>query len=166
VIRIRPLSDEDASWKEESLRRVWGDTNVARKGELVDVLALEGFVALDATGRAGLLTYAFRGDEFEVVTIHADREGVGIGRALMEAAVARAIELRARRVWLTTTDNNVGAAAFYRRCGLELVAFHRDGVARSRAVKPSIPVVDRFDVPIRHELEFELRLDAARNEHG
>jgi hypothetical protein len=39
-----------------------------------------------------------RGDEFEVVTIQTDHEGVGAGRALMDAARARAIELGARRM--------------------------------------------------------------------
>ncbi len=158
LIRVRPLLDGDADWKEESLRRAWGDTRVARKGELVDVLPLAGLVAVEGPERVGLLTYALRGDEFEVVTIHVEREGVGAGTALMDAALARATELQARRMWLTTTANNVRAIAFYQRWGMDLVALHRDGVARSREVKPSIPLVDRYGVPIRHELEFELLL--------
>ncbi len=90
VIRVRALLEDDATWKEASLRQAWGGTTVARKGELVDVAPLEGFVALDGTERIGLLTYALRGREFEVVTIHVTREGAGAGRALMEAARARA----------------------------------------------------------------------------
>ena len=41
---------------------------------------------------------------------------------------------------------------------MDLVALLRDGVARSRRVKPSIPLFDEDGVPIRHELEFELLL--------
>jgi hypothetical protein len=105
VIRVRALLEDDATWKEASLRQAWGGTTVARKGELVDVVPLEGFVALDGTERIGLLTYALR-----------------------------------------------------ERCGMTLVAVHPDGVARSRAVKPSIPLVDRHGVPIGDDLEFELLL--------
>jgi GNAT superfamily N-acetyltransferase len=161
VICIRPLGEHDGPWKEEDLNRVWGGPTVARKGELVDALPLEGFVAIDDGHRVGLLTYDLRGDEFEVVTIHVDIEGAGVGRALMGAARQRAEMLGARRMWLTTTNNNFRAFRFYQRLGMDLVVFHRDGVARSRQVKPSIPLVAADGVPIQHELEFELVLRQA-----
>jgi hypothetical protein len=41
---------------------------------------------------------------------------------------------------------------------MDLVALHRDGVTRSRALKPSIPFSGADGVPLRHELEFELVL--------
>ena len=66
--------------------------------------------------------------------------------------------LRCRRVWLTTTNNNVRAFAFYQRFGMDLAAFYRNGVEVSRRVKPSIPPRDAFGVAIAHELEFELIL--------
>ena len=131
------------------------------KGELVDALGLDDFVAIDGPERVGLLTFALRGREFEVVTIHVDREHSGAGRALMDAAKDGADNLRARRMWLTTTNNNFRAFRFYQRWGMDLVAFYRDGVARSRLAKPSIPLVDGDGVPVRHELEFELLLASA-----
>jgi ribosomal protein S18 acetylase RimI-like enzyme len=158
VIRIRSLREDDLAWKRASLLHTWGGTSVARKGELVDVIDLDGFVAVEGADRVGLLTYSVRSQEFEVVTIHVDREHVGTGRALMNAAKARADALRARRVWLTTTNNNFRAFGFYQRWGMDLVAFYRDGVARSRTAKPSIPLVDGQGVAVRHELEFELLL--------
>jgi ribosomal protein S18 acetylase RimI-like enzyme len=158
VIGTRPLSHEDLAWKRDSLLRAWGGTSVARKGELVDALDLDGFVAIDGVERIGLLTYALRGQELEVVTLHVDREHVGAGVALMDAARARADELGVRRMWLTTTNNNFRAFRFYQRWGMNLVALHRDGVARSRVAKPSIPLVDEDGIPVRHELELELVL--------
>jgi hypothetical protein len=85
VIHVRALTDDDATWKRDALRRAWGETFVARKGELVDAFALDGFVALDGADRVGLLTHAARGDEFEVVTISVDFQGARGGRALMDA---------------------------------------------------------------------------------
>jgi ribosomal protein S18 acetylase RimI-like enzyme len=160
MIRARPICDDDRRWKGETLRRVWGSTEVARRDQLIDALPLDGFVAVDGDARVGLLTYAERADELEVVTLHAEVEKAGAGTALMDAARARALEMGARRMWLITTNDNVRAFRFYRRWGMELVRIHRDGVERSRALKPSIPTRGFGGVPIRHELEFELLLTA------
>ena len=95
----------------------------------------------------------------EIVTIHVGEEGRGGGQALMEAVVSRARDEGVRRIWLTTTNDNLRAIAFYQRWGMDMAALIRGGVAASRAVKPSIPTVSRDGIPIRHELEFELLLD-------
>ena len=162
MIGVRPLSDDDLAWKEESLHRVWGAHEVARRGDLIDALPLDGFVALDDDRRVGLLTYALRDRDLEVVTIHVEVQGAGAGRALMDAARARAVELGARRMWLITTNDNVRAFGFYQRWGMDLVRVDRDGVSRSRELKPSIPAHGFNGVPIRHELEFELVLATGR----
>jgi ribosomal protein S18 acetylase RimI-like enzyme len=158
-VLVRPLSDHDLSWKDETLRRFWGSTVVARRGELVDTAGLPGFVVSQGEQRVGLLTYACRGDEMEIVTIHVEREGRGAGRALMDAALAHARAAGARRLWLSTTNDNLRALRFYQRWGMDLVGLVRDGVAASRRAKPSIPAIGRDDIPLRHELELELRLD-------
>ena len=161
VAETRTLREADLTWKRDTLLHAWGETSVARKGELVDALDLDGIVALDGSERVGLLTYALRGREFEVVTIHVDQEHTGAGRALMDAAKVRAEELQAGRIWLVTTNNNFRAFRFYQCWGMDLVAFYRDGVAQSRLAKPSIPLVDGEGVAVRHELEFELLLGGA-----
>ena len=40
----------------------------------------------------------------------------------------------------------------------ELVAVHRGGADRSRAVKPSIPLLGDHAIPVHDEVELELRL--------
>lgn len=131
---------------------------VARKGELVDAADLPGFVALLGDAPAGLVTLARRGDELEIVTIHVEQEGRGVGRALMDAVRDHARRTGVRRIWLITTNDNVRALRFYQRWGMDLVDLAREGVAASRAVKPAIPARGRDGIPIRHELELELRL--------
>ena len=157
VIRVRSLTGDDAAWKLASLVHTWGGSLVARRGELLDAMELDGFVALVDATPAGLLTYAVRDRELEVVTIHSDRPGLGVGRALMDSARARALDVGARRLWLITTNDNVRAFGFYQRWGMDLAALYHDGVTRSRVLKPSIPFTGDDGLPIRHELEFELR---------
>lgn len=56
------------------------------------------------------------------------------------------------------TNDNTIALRFYQRRGFDLVALHRDAVTRARAeLKPSIPL-EIDGIPLRHELELEMRL--------
>jgi ribosomal protein S18 acetylase RimI-like enzyme len=154
LIEIRPLDDAGRAIVVER----WGDVLV-RRGEAIDVTGLPGFAAWIGGERAGVLTYAVRGDECEVVTLESLLPRRGAGRALMDAARDAAVAARCRRLWLVTTNDNVGALGFYQRWGLDLCAFRRDAVNEARrTLKPSIAVRDEHGVPIAHELELELLL--------
>jgi ribosomal protein S18 acetylase RimI-like enzyme len=159
VLEVWPLLEADVRWAAEIQRDSWGDSVVARRGELVDPSTLPGFVALLDGDRAGLVTYAVRGDSCEIVTMRSLREGRGVGRALLDAVRRAADDAGCRRLWLMTTNNNVRALALYQQWGMEIVAFYHDAVSLSRRVKPSIPERDDSGIPIAHELELELRLD-------
>jgi ribosomal protein S18 acetylase RimI-like enzyme len=75
----------------------------------------------------------------------------------MDSVTSVAREAGCRRLWLTTTNDNERAIGFYRRWGMSLATVHRGAVARSRAVKPTIPL--RIGgVALDDELEFELLL--------
>ncbi len=93
----------------------------------------------------GLLTYALRDGDFEVVTFQTERQGIGAGRALMDAARRRAIDLGARRTWLTISNNYVRAFRFYQRWGMGLAAWRRPpstrGPAYGRPDGPRLPAL-------------------------
>ena len=158
MVEVRPLTGDDRAWAVRVETESWGEPVVARLGELVDPTSLPGFVAVLDGERAGLLSYAVRGDECEVVTLRSLREGRGVARALLDAVRDAAIELGCRRLWLITTNDNLRALDLYQRWGMEIVAFHRDGVREARRLKPGIPERNARGIPIAHELELELRL--------
>jgi ribosomal protein S18 acetylase RimI-like enzyme len=159
---VRELTEADWEWKLAILKAGWGSTQVARLGELLNAEDLPGFVAEHRGGRVGLCTYAVRADGVEVVTIQALSEGEGVGRALMDRVRALAVDSGAPRLWLTTTNDNVRAIAFYQQWEMDLVRLIRNGVEVSRRVKPSIPMVGANRIDLRHELEFELRCPTRR----
>lgn len=159
MLRVRELDRDDRPWKIATLQAGWGSSTVARLGEALDAADLPGFVAERRGDRAGLVTYAERADGIEVVTLQSLVEGEGIGRALMDRMRMLAIESGAARLWLTTTNDNLRAFAFYQRWGMDLVRLIHDGVTVSRRVKPSIPTVGHDGIALRHELEFELRIE-------
>jgi ribosomal protein S18 acetylase RimI-like enzyme len=158
MLVVRRLADDDEDWKASALEACWGSTCVARLGELIDAASLQGFVAELEAQRVGLVTFAARHDGVEVVTLQALTEGRGVGRALMDRMRALAVELDAPRLWLTTTNDNIRAFAFYQRWGMDLTRVVHAGVSVSRRVKPSIPELGHYGIALRHELEFELRL--------
>lgn len=166
---ITPLDERSRPWALDALAGAWGSTHVARLGELIDMALLDGFVAKpllsppddDATP-VGVLTYAIRGHDAEVVSIQSEQEGRGIGQLLMNSARDVAIAKGCRRLWLVTTNDNIRAIRFYQQWGMDLIAVHRNGVERSRQKKPTIPAIGNHGIPLRHELEFELDLTRPR----
>jgi ribosomal protein S18 acetylase RimI-like enzyme len=159
VIEVRPLTEGDRAWADEVEAASWSTPVVARLGELIDPTQLPSLIAFLDGQRAGLASYAVRGDECELVTIRSLREGHGVGRALLDAVRAAAVEARCTRLWLITTNDNLRALKLYQRWGMEIVAFHRHAITEARRhLKPSIPERGAHGIPIAHELKLELRL--------
>ncbi|MCO5975075.1 GNAT family N-acetyltransferase [Actinoallomurus soli] len=153
---VRPLSVEDLPWMRELFTERWGGVVSVSRGVAHDTTALPGFVAhLDGV-RAGVVTYRLDGRECELVTLDSVREGAGVGTALVDAVAGAARGAGAVRLWLVTTNDNLRALRFYQRYGFDLAALHHDAVARSRALKPSIPATGLDGIPVRHELELQL----------
>jgi hypothetical protein len=67
---------------------------------------------------------------------------------------------------LITTNDNLDALRFYQRRGLRLVGLAPDAVAASRRLKPGIPEIGAYGIPLRDELTLELSLAEPRDERG
>ena len=81
---------------------------------------------------------------------------------LINAVREAALSAACHRVWLITTNDNIQALRFYQRRGFELVAVHRDAIKESRKLKPEIPEVGMHGIPLRDEIELELKLTISR----
>jgi ribosomal protein S18 acetylase RimI-like enzyme len=154
VIRdYRP--DEDRGWADAYLEDSFGGALQTRRGELIDVLALPGFVAERSGRPAGLLTYRRDGHECELAFMAAFERHLGVGTALLEALVAAAA--RCARIWVVTTNDNLEALRFYQRRGFRLAALRAGAVDDARRLlKPRIGAVGEFGIPLRDELELVL----------
>jgi len=130
-----------------------------RRGERVDALRPPGWVA-ERDGRPlGLLTAAARGDGWELVLLVTSERRAGVASRLVERLLDEARRAGASRVWLVTTNDNLGALAFYQRLGFRLSALRPGAVDDARAtLKPEIPETGVDDLPIRDELELVLPL--------
>jgi GNAT superfamily N-acetyltransferase len=125
---------------------------VARLGRIVNALDHPALVAETEDGAiAGLLTYITAGDQCEILTLHTATQWTGAGTALIEA-----VERKARRLWVLTTNDNVDALRFYQRRGFRLKELHPGAVDESRRrLKPEIPETGEYGIPIRDEIVLE-----------
>jgi GNAT superfamily N-acetyltransferase len=147
---IRAAEPTDASWIEHFLRERWGATTTVVHGESIDAALLPALIAGD---RVGLVTYRPVGDDAELVTINADPPGEGTGTALLEALVERLKTHGCPRLWLTTTNDNLRALRFYMRRSFRMVHVRFGAVDQARKVKPSIPMVGEYGIPIHDEID-------------
>ena len=151
TINVTPLTPDDRSWMAARTEELWGGRVVISRGVAHDVAKLPGFIARIADRRVGVATYRLTDDACELVTIDAIQRRVGVGTSLLAAVEAVAGD---RRLWLITTNDNLDAMRFYQRRGYVLAAVHPGAIEASRRLKPQIPRVGNYGIPIRDELEF------------
>lgn len=159
---IREYRKSDRSWAEAYMDEEFGGARQARRGEMIDVLALPGFVA-ERDGRpVGIVTYRREDVDCELAFIAAFERHQGVGTALLDALLAAVADCD--RIWVVTTNDNLEALRFYQRRGFRLVAIRPGAVDESRArLKPQIGAVGEFGIPLRDELELELPLAVSRS---
>ena len=155
MVAVRPYRESDRSWA-ESLLDEFGGPMQARRGELIDVLALPGFTA-ERDGRpVGLLTYQRANGECELAFMAALERQHSIGSALLDALRHEVGE--GQRIWLVTTNDNLEALRFYQHRLFRLSALRTGAVDDSRRrLKPQISTVGELGIPMRDEVELELR---------
>jgi ribosomal protein S18 acetylase RimI-like enzyme len=136
----------------------WGGEEMIVRGRVYRPEQLEGFVVEDGDEWVGLLTFASEGDECEVTSLDSLRERQGFGSMLIDKAIEEARLRGCRRLFLITTNDNLNALGFYQKRGFEIVAIYRGAVNESRKRKPSIPQVGMNGIPLRDEIELEIKL--------
>jgi GNAT superfamily N-acetyltransferase len=158
-LMIRPLAAEDAPWVAAWMREQWGDETIALRGELLRPAEHPGFAALLGDETVGLATYIVRGATCELLSLNSLREGLGVGRALVDAVAAAARAAGCACLQLITTNDNLHALGFYQRRGFRIVGVNPGAVERARAtIKPAIPAVAENGIPIRDEIELAMEL--------
>jgi GNAT superfamily N-acetyltransferase len=147
---VRDRSDRDAAWITGLLRSRWGGAAVIAHGETINAAELPALVAGD---QQGLATYRVQGDEAELVTLDAVAPGQGVGTHLIDALVERLRGEGVRRLWVTATNDNLSALAFYQKRGFRLRHLRPGAVDEVRRIKPTIPLMAHNGIPIRDEIE-------------
>jgi DNA-3-methyladenine glycosylase I len=156
TVRLEPVAD--AGWLQQFIVDHWGAPGMVTRGRLWIGEDLTAIRAVDGDEVVGLVSWRANPDDWEIISVDSLRRGERIGTRLLDAAVELARRGGARRAWLTTTNDNLDALRFYQKRGWRLVAVYPGAVAESRKVKPSIPAIGSYGIPIRDEIELEYPL--------
>ena len=152
---LRRIDPEDLPRLRQFWVDHWGGEEMVVHDEIFRPEQLEGFVTEDW---AGVVAYIIKGDQCEIVSLDSLEEGRGIGSALISAVVKEAQSRSCRRLFLSTTNDNLHALHFYQKRGFELAALRRGAVNESRKIKPGIPLFGADGIPLRDEIELEMSL--------
>ena len=136
-----------------------GSRFVISRGQKIYPDNLNGYYASDRNGkRTGLITFDIQNDQCEIVTLDAFVKCSGIGTELIKKVIEEIKPKGCRRLWLITTNDNLDAVRFYQRRGFVIHAVHKNAIEKSRLLKPSIPLLGYYGIPVRDEIEMEMLL--------
>ena len=154
-MQVTDLSKSDRTWVRERTELLFGGETVVSRDIVHQPAELPGFIALEGGERVGLATYKIDGALCELVTLDALFQWSGVGSALLEHVEAAARAAGCSRVWLITTNDNLDALRFFQRRGYRITAVRVDGMEAIRTLKPGVPEIGRYGIPVNDEIELE-----------
>ncbi|WP_346886554.1 GNAT family N-acetyltransferase [Clostridium sp. UBA4395] len=155
---IKTISSENRKQINNFIRSHWFSTVMVVRGELFDMTILDGFVVYEGEKIIGLVTYKISGTECEIMSLDSLMERQGIGTALINKVIEAARENKCMKIKLITTNDNINALRFYQKLGFDMAKLYHNALDISRKFKPTIPLIGDFDIPVKHEIEFEMDL--------
>jgi len=158
AISIKPLEQNDRKWAEKLLKKSWGSMKIVIRRKLIDAACLPGFKAVINGKNVGLVTYKINGSDCEIITLDSLIKNKGIGSSLIREVINKAKGNRCKRILAITTNDNLNALRFYQKRGFVLSALYPNALNESRKLKPEIPKIGINGIPLRDEIELEMKL--------
>ena len=155
---LQRIDQDNRETVDAFILRNWYTMEMVVHGECLDLSTADGWFVSEKGEIIGLITCRIYGGEMEILSLDSLSERRGIGTALLDEAVLAARKAGCLRVMLVTTNDNLYALRFYQKRGFDMVRLIRNAVDAARNIKPEIPLTGMDGIPIRHEIELELRL--------
>lgn len=132
----------------------WGHTSMICHGKRYNLLELPTFIAKDSLGTlAGILTFAKHDTEWEIISLDAIHQYQGVGTQLLDHLKKLVIDAKIAQISLITSNDNLDALRFYQRRGFRMVSIHHDAITEARKMKPTIPLIGEYKIPIYDEIK-------------
>lgn len=155
---LRRLTPTDLPLLRQFLIEHWGSEHIIARGNSYEPEQLDGFIVEENGEWMGVATFFIHAGECEVISLDSLQEGKGIGTQLIERSMEEARTRKCKRLFLVTTNDNLHALGFYQKRGFEISAIYRGAIHEARKIKPSIPQVGMNGIPLRDEIELEIKL--------
>lgn len=137
------------------LMKHWYSTDMVVCGEKIDMTKLEGLAAFSQGEITALITYRIKPDHIcEIISLDSLNENRGTATKLLQKVFDIARTCSCKAVKVMSTNDNLKAIGFYQKRGFDMIKLHYNSVENSRKIKPEIPFLGEYGIPLRHELEF------------
>ncbi len=156
--QIKPVNDKDREWVKDFIKKRWRSEEIVYGGKIFYPHKLKGFIAVSDKKSIGLITYQVDKKVCRVITIDSLIKRKGVGTSLINKVKNQAKELGCRKIIVITTNDNLDRLRFYQRRGFQLNKIYKNTVEKSRKIKPEIPKIGQYGIPIKDEIELELKL--------
>lgn len=159
-MKIYRIDQNDRKPIDDFIIRQWFSMEMAARGEKIDLGTADGWFACEEGEIVGLITYRIVNNEMEILSLDSLKENIGIGTMLLDKAISEAKSADCTRIVLITTNDNNRALRFYQKRGFDMVRLYINSIDEARKIKPQIPMTGADGIPIKHEIELELLLEA------
>lgn len=152
---IRPIADKDHETVATQIRNEWTTTRLGYIDHIIESHGLPGFVAEIDGKFVGALTWRIYENCLQVVTVISDKEGLGIGSALLKEAEEEAKRQGIPRVLISTENSYIDALSFYQKRGYLLHRVHINVMGYLNGIRgwSAIPKIDTNGIPIRDQID-------------
>ena len=96
--------------------------------------------------------------ELKSIAVREDHQRTGIGRRLVDRALAICREEGVRTVTVTTATADLDNVRFYQRCGFRATTIERDVFTEAKGYPPQL---EANGIPVRDSITFTVLLEAA-----
>lgn len=158
--RVEKITDKNREQVNAFLIQHWYTTKMVICGRVIDLSVADGFVFVDETEIVGLITYIINEKVLEILSLDSIYENQGIGTMLLNQVIREAEKNSCRRIVLITTNDNMNALRFYQKRGFEMIQLFYNSVEKSRKLKPEIPLIGEYDIPLKSEIQMEMQLSS------
>jgi len=155
---LRETSKNDSSTIKKLVDKRWGGEPLIIRGEKYYPSSLDGIIALKKEQVVGFLIYDIQNKICEIVVFEVFEKHKGIGTSILNKLIEIAKDKDCDRLHLMTTNDNLDALRFYQRRGFRICSIHINSMEISRKIKPSIPEIGDYGIPIRDEIDLELSI--------
>ena len=157
-MEIKRIGQEDREAVNAFILQQWFAMEMVVHGESIDLGTADGWFACEDGEIIGLITYRITGRKMEILSLDSLKENKGIGTTLLNEAIREAKISDCSEIMLITTNDNLSALRFYQKRGFDMVRLYCNAVEQARKLKPQIPLIGIDGIPLRHEIELEMKL--------
>lgn len=155
---LRQTTPNDAELISHLMKQHWGGEPLIIRSKKYYPSKLDGIFATKDNQTIGFLFYDIQNTSCEIVVFEVFDKFKGIGTQLLEKLKIIAKEKSCARIYLMTTNDSLDALRFYQRRGFHICGIHIDSIKESRKIKPVIPMIGDYGIPLRDEIDLELIL--------